>query len=122
MTRIYTEPQLDFCDVLFQPKRTTLNSRSESDVMREYKFKYYPYIVKSCGIMASNMATTGTIEMDKVLSQYGAITCLHKHYNHSILYDYFYSYEQQNHWLQNLHYFHHLPSLYHNNLLHQFLL
>lgn len=94
MTRIYTEPQLDFCDVLFQPKRTTLNSRSEADVMREYKFKYYPYIMKSCGIMASNMATTGTIEMDKELSKYGAITCLHKHYEHSILNEYFYSYEQ----------------------------
>lgn len=94
MTRIYTDPQLDFCDVLFQPKRTTLNSRSEADVMREYKFKYYPYIMKSCGIMASNMATTGTIEMDKELSKYGAITCLHKHYEHSILNDYFYSLEQ----------------------------
>lgn len=94
MTRIYTESQLDFCDVLFQPKRTTLNSRSEADVMREYKFKYYPYIMKSCGIVASNMATTGTIEMDKELSKYGAITCLHKHYEHSILNDYFYSLEQ----------------------------
>ena len=35
MTRIYTEPQLDFCDVLFQPKRTTLNSRSDADVLRK---------------------------------------------------------------------------------------
>lgn len=94
MTRIYTEPQLDFCDVLFQPKRTTLNSRSEADVMRNYKFKYYPHIMKSCGIVASNMATTGTVEMDKELSKYGAITCLHKHYEHSILNDYFYSLEQ----------------------------
>lgn len=94
MTRIYTEPQLDFCDVLFQPKRTTLNSRSEADVMRDYRFKYYPHIMKSCGIVASNMATTGTIEMDKELSKYGAITCLHKHYEHSILNDYFYSLEQ----------------------------
>ena len=34
MTRIYTETQLDFCDVLFQPKRTTLNLRSEADVIR----------------------------------------------------------------------------------------
>ena len=94
MTRIYTEPQLDFCDVLFQPKRTTLNSRSEADVIREYKFKYYPYIMKSCGIIASNMATTGTIEMDKELSKYGAITCLHKHYECSVLDAYFYSLEQ----------------------------
>lgn len=94
MTRIYTEPQLDFCDVLFQPKRTTLNSRSEAVVERTYKFKYYPYFMKSCGIVASNMATTGTIEMDKELSKYGAITCLHKHYDYDILRGYFYSYEQ----------------------------
>lgn len=85
MTRIYTEPQLDFCDVLFQPKRTTLNSRSDADVLRKYNFKYYPYILESCGIMASNMATTGTFYMDEVLSKYKAITCLHKHYQHDIL-------------------------------------
>lgn len=94
MTRLYTEPQLDFCDVLFQPKRTTLNSRSEANVMREYKFKYYPHNISSCGIMASNMATTGTIDMDKVLSEYGAITCLHKHYSKKELEEYFYTHNQ----------------------------
>jgi len=81
MTRLYTEPQLDFCDVLFQPKRTTLNSRSEANVLRNYKFKYYPYTMTSCGIMAANMATTGTMEMHNVLKTYDAITCLHKHYD-----------------------------------------
>ena len=85
MTRIYTDTQLDFCDVLFQPKRTTLNSRSEADTLRKYNFKYYPYIIESCGIMASNMATTGTFYMDEVLSKYKAITCLHKHYKYDIL-------------------------------------
>lgn len=94
MTRIYTEPQLDFCDVLFQPKRTTLNSRSEADVMREYKFKYYPYIMKSCGIVAANMATTGTMKMATELEKYGATTCLHKHHNITDLNDYFYSINQ----------------------------
>lgn len=94
MTRIYNEPQLDFCDVLFQPKRTTLNSRSEADVMREYKFKYYPYIMKSCGIVAANMATTGTMKMATELEKYGAATCLHKHHNITDLNDYFYSIDQ----------------------------
>lgn len=94
MTRLYTEPQLDFCDVLFQPKRTTLNSRSEANVMREYKFKYYLHTLNSCGIMASNMATTGTMDMDKVLSEYGAITCLHKHYSKKELEEYFYTHNQ----------------------------
>ena len=80
MTQIRDSIELDFCDVLFRPKRTTLNSRSEVDVIREYKFKYYPKTIKSCGIMAANMATTGTFDMNDVLQKYKAITCLHKHY------------------------------------------
>ena len=66
MTQIRDSIELDFCDVLFRPKRTTLNSRSEANVIREYKFKYYPNTIKSCGIMAANMATTGTFEMNDV--------------------------------------------------------
>ena len=79
MTQIKDTVELDFCDVLFRPKRTTLNSRSEADIIREYKFKYYPNTIKSCGIMVANMATTGTFEMNDVLQKYKAITCLHKH-------------------------------------------
>lgn len=85
MTQIRDSIELDFCDVLFRPKRTTLNSRSEANVIREYKFKYYPTTIKSCGIMAANMATTGTFEMNNVLQKYKAITCLHKHYKENDL-------------------------------------
>ena len=85
MTQIRDSIELDFCDVLFRPKRTTLNSRSEADVIREYKFKYYPKTLKSCGIMAANMATTGTFEMNNVLQRHKAITCLHKHIEKSEL-------------------------------------
>lgn len=81
MTQIKDSTELDFCDVLFMPKRTTLNSRSEADVIKEYKFKYYPHTLKTCGIMAANMATTGTFEINNVLQKYQAITCLHKHYD-----------------------------------------
>lgn len=81
MTQIKDSTELDFCDVLFMPKRTTLNSRSEADVIKEYKFKYYPQTLKTCGIMAANMATTGTFEINNVLQKYQAITCLHKHYD-----------------------------------------
>ncbi|MBE6445595.1 MAG: GMP reductase [Alphaproteobacteria bacterium] len=90
MTQIKDTTELDFCDVLFMPKRTTLNSRSEADVVREYKFRYYPHTLKSCGIMAANMATTGTFEVNNVLQKYQAITCLHKHYDftNSANYDY----------------------------------
>lgn len=81
MTQIRDSIELDFCDVLFMPKRTTLNSRKEADVTREYKFKYYPHKMFSCGIIAANMATTGTFEINNVLQKYQAITCLHKHYD-----------------------------------------
>lgn len=81
MTRIKDSIELDFCDVLFKPKRTTLNSRREANVIRNYKFKYYPQTMMSCGIMASNMATTGTFAINDVLQKYQAITCLHKHYD-----------------------------------------
>ena len=83
MTQIRDSIELDFCDVLFQPKRTTLNSRKEADVIREYKFKYYPKTINSCGIVAANMATTGTFEINNVLQKFQAITCLHKHYDFS---------------------------------------
>lgn len=88
MTQIRDSVELDFCDVLFRPKRTTLNSRSEADIIREYKFKYYPKTIKSCGIMAANMATTGTFEMNDVLQKYKAFTCLHKHYKETKLRSY----------------------------------
>lgn len=81
MTQIRDSIELDFCDVLFQPKRTTLNSRREANVLREYEFKYYPKTITSCGIIAANMATTGTFEINDVLQKYQAITCLHKHYD-----------------------------------------
>jgi len=81
MTQIRDSIELDFCDVLFQPKRTTINSRQEANVIREYKFKYYPKTISSCGIIAANMATTGTFAINNVLQKYQAITCLHKHYD-----------------------------------------
>lgn len=81
MTRIKDNIELDFCDVLFKPKRTTLNSRREADVIRQYKFKYYPQNLLSCGIMAANMATTGTFAVNDILQKHQAITCLHKHYD-----------------------------------------
>lgn len=94
MTRLYTEPQLDFCDVLFQPKRTTLNSRKDAGARRQYKFKYYPEKVMSCGLIVSNMATTGTMQMALAVTPYEVMTCFHKHIPYNELKKYFYTYEQ----------------------------
>ena len=39
MPRIETEVRLDFKDVLIRPKRSTLKSRSQVDVHREFHFR-----------------------------------------------------------------------------------
>ena len=69
---------LDFGDVLIRPRRTTLKSRSEVNLVREFKFKHSPKIMSLVPIMASNMDTTGTFEVYKVLSEHKLLTCLSK--------------------------------------------
>jgi GMP reductase len=81
MQKIINETKLDFDDVLIRPKRSTLNSRSEACIQREFKFKYSPRRLLSVPIMVANMDTVGTFNMAKSLSKYQAITCLHKHYS-----------------------------------------
>ncbi len=82
MTTIIDSIQLDYSDVLIQPKRTTLNSRKEADILRTYKFKYYNKQIQSTGIIVANMATTGTFNMAKTISKLNGITCLQKHYTY----------------------------------------
>ena len=83
--KIEQELKLDFSDVLIRPKRSTLSSRNEVELERSFIFKYKNGEIKKewkgIPIMASNMDTTGTIEMYKVLSQFKMITCFHKYYN-----------------------------------------
>lgn len=76
--RIEDDVKFDYCDVLIRPKRSTLQSRKDVNLHRTFQFK--------CGrewtgvpIVASNMDTTGTLEMSDVLSNYDMITCLSKH-------------------------------------------
>jgi len=79
--KIETTPQLDFHNVLIRPKRTTIYSRSEVDLERDFKFLYSKYNWKGVPIIAANMDTTGTFEVYDILNQHKMITCLHKHYN-----------------------------------------
>lgn len=81
MQKIINETKLDFDDVLIRPKRSTLNSRSEVCIQREFKFKYSNRKLLAVPIMVANMDTVGTFDMAKALSPHGAITCLHKHYS-----------------------------------------
>jgi GMP reductase len=76
--RIETDQRLDFKDVLIRPKRSTLTSRSQVTLEREYKFKHSSKTWKGVPIVAANMDHTGTIEMAKVLSSHGLLTATHK--------------------------------------------
>lgn len=81
MTNIIEEVQLDYCDVMIKPKRSTLNSRSEPDVYRTYKMKHTNRSLYGNGLMIANMATTGTFAMAEVMAKNLMFTCLHKYYS-----------------------------------------
>ena len=78
--KIEPDIKLDFSDVLIRPKRTVINSRSEVDLNREFKFKN-GLVWKGIPIMASNMDTIGTFDVHSVLSKNNMLTCLTKFYS-----------------------------------------
>ena len=81
MNKIESGEKLDFNNVLIRPKRSTLNSRSEVDLKRSFKFKYSPLKWNGIPIISANMDTTGTFEVCECLSSYNMITALHKFYS-----------------------------------------
>ena len=87
--------KLDFKDVLIRPKRSTLSSRSEVDITREFKFRHSPVVYNAIPIIAANMDTTGTLEMAKALGQHGLSVALHKHYDIKDYVEYFSALEQK---------------------------
>lgn len=72
--------KLDYADVLLRPKRSTLTSRKEVALEREFKFYHSKKTWRGIPIMTANMATCGTFEMAKVLAPYKIITTFHKYY------------------------------------------
>jgi len=91
--RIESEIKLDFSDVLIKPKRSTLGSRKQVQLEREYTFRNYvppdmsieairPESAQYSGIpiMASNMDGVGTFDMANKLAELGLFTCLVKTY------------------------------------------
>ena len=78
--RIEDEIKLDFRDVLIRPKRSTLASRKEVTLQREYTFKHSKRYYQGIPVMAANMDGVGTIEMAAALQQHSMFTCLVKNY------------------------------------------
>lgn len=87
--RIEEELKLDFQDVLIRPKRSTLTSRSDVDISREFAFRHSGRAYQGVPIIAANMDTVGTIEMARALDRHSLATALHKHYDEAALVAFF---------------------------------
>ena len=97
--RIEDDVKLDYSDVLIRPKRSTLTTRKEVDLIRKFRFKHYvspsttsasEYEYSGIPIMAANMDGVGTFEMaDKLGKDFGMFTCLAKSYSQKELVDFF---------------------------------
>ncbi len=81
--------KLDFKDVLIRPKRSTLVSRLEVDINREFIFLNSKKKYHGIPIIAANMDTTGTMEMARALGQHDLSAALHKHYTEEELVSFF---------------------------------
>ena len=74
---IEDEVKLDYDSVLIRPKRSTLNSRSEVDLNRTFKFKNGQSIT-TVGLIASNMDGVGNFGMAKALAKHKIMTVITK--------------------------------------------
>lgn len=83
--------KLDFKDVLIRPKRSTLTSRMNVDIHREFIFCNSHNTYRGIPIIASNMDSTGTMEMARALAAQGLSVALHKHYSEDELATFFQS-------------------------------
>ena len=79
--RIEEELKLDYSDVLFRPKRSTLSSRKDVDLKRTYKFKYSNSEWSGIPIMAANMDGVGELGVAEKLCEFNMITCLTKQHD-----------------------------------------
>ncbi|MEY4475579.1 MAG: guanosine monophosphate reductase [Pseudomonadota bacterium] len=78
--RIEEGLKLGFKDVLIRPKRSTLKSRSEVRLERQFIFKHSGWNWFGVPIIAANMDTVGTFRMAEMLASFDVLTAIHKHY------------------------------------------
>lgn len=78
--KIEQDIKLDFDDVLIKPKRSTLDTRKDVDLTREYHFLNSETVWEGIPLVAANLDTTGTFRMGEVFSGYEAMTALHRYY------------------------------------------
>ena len=79
--RIINEVMLDYCDVLLKPKRSTMESRKDVELVRTFSFYHSPKKWTGVPIMTANMASCGTFSTAIVLAKHKIITTFHKYYS-----------------------------------------
>lgn len=87
--RIEEDIKLDYKDVLICPKRSTLTSRKDVDLVRTFKFKHSNKEVDLIPVVAANMDGVGTFEMAKSFFESKMMVALHKHYSKDELVNFF---------------------------------
>ena len=76
--RLDTELKLNYEDVLLKPKRSTLSSRRDVEMIRSFTFRNSGETYECWPIVASNMDGVGTFSMAKVLQEYKMMTTITK--------------------------------------------
>ena len=79
--RIEEDLKIDYSDVLFRPKRSTLSSRKDVNLKRTYKFKYSNSEWSGIPIMAANMDGVVELGVAEKMSEFDMITCLTKQHD-----------------------------------------
>ena len=79
--RIERDLKLTFDDVLIRPKRSTLISRSDVNLVREFTFRHTEETWDGVPIVAANMDTTGLFSIAEILQGHKMLTCTQKFYS-----------------------------------------
>lgn len=80
MEKIIKDTKYDYNNVLIKPNPTNVMSRNDVSLECNYTFKH-GCKWNGVPVIAANMDTTGTFEINNILSDYNMLTSLHKFYN-----------------------------------------
>lgn len=87
--RFITEKKYDYSDVLIVPKRSTLTSRKDVSLNREFTFRNSKNKFSCAPVIVANMDSVGTMTMALELNKFNTCVALHKHYSVEKLVDFF---------------------------------
>jgi GMP reductase len=78
--RVEADLKLGFKDVLIRPKRSTLSSRAQVELEREFTFLHSRREWTGVPIIAANMDSVGTFAVAEVMARHHLLCAIHKHY------------------------------------------